>query len=131
MRTHFASTAFVVLVAVSLVVPGCSSDSSDPSGYAPTSPASGNKQPDTPTNTVQMAGMVFSPVTLTVAAGTVVTWSNNDDVAHTSTSTSGIWDTGNIPAGGSKTTTFGVKGTYSYTCTYHASMGMRGTVVVQ
>jgi len=76
-----------------------------------------------------MSGMAFSPATLTVSAGTTVTWKNDDTMAHTSTSDTGVWDTGNIAAGASKTTTFPTAGTYAYHCTYHS--GMKGTVVVQ
>ncbi len=132
MRTHLSAAALVAFLAVSLVVVGCSSDySTDPNGYGTTSPPPANNPGSIPVNTVQMYGMVFTPATLTVAVGTTVTWSNNDGVAHTSTSDSGVWDTGNIPAGSSKTTTFGTKGTFPYNCTYHASMGMKGTVIVQ
>ena len=131
MRTHLSAAALAAFLAVSLVVVGCSSNSSNPYGSSPTSPAPAINQGNIPDNTVQMSGMVFTPATLTVAVGTTVTWMNNDGVAHTSTSDSGVWDTGNIPAGSSKTTTFGTKGTFPYNCTYHASMGMRGTVVVE
>jgi plastocyanin len=124
MRTYLLA-ALVVLFALSLVGSGCSKDSSNPI-YGSSTPA-----PAPAPNTVLMAGMVFSPATITIPVGTTVTWKNNDGIAHTSTSDTGIWDTGNIPAGSSKTTTFGTKGTFPYNCTYHASMGMKGTVVVQ
>jgi plastocyanin len=75
--------------------------------------------------------MVFSPATITVPAGTTVTWKNNDAYAHTSTSDTGVWDTGNVAAGASTTTTFSTAGTFPYHCTYHAAMGMKGTVIVQ
>ena len=78
-----------------------------------------------------MAGMAFSPVTITVAVGTTVSWKNTDGIAHTSTSDSGVWDTGNMPAGSTQTTTFNTVGTFAYHCTYHAGMGMRGTVIVK
>ena len=70
-------------------------------------------------------------VTITVAVGTTVSWKNTDGIAHTSTSDSGVWDTGNMPAGSTQTTTFNTAGTFAYHCTYHASMGMRGTVIVK
>jgi len=78
-----------------------------------------------------MQGMAFSPATITVSVGTTVTWKNQDSYAHTSTSDSGVWDTGNIAGGTSATTTFNTAGTYPYHCTYHVSMGMKGTVIVQ
>jgi len=117
-----AGTAFMVLA---LVTSGCKSDPSNPYGSTPTGPG-----PTSP-NTIVMAGSVFSPVADTVAVGTTVTWKNNDAYAHTSTSDTGIWDTGNIAGGASATTTFNTAGTYAYHCTYHVGMGMRGTIVVK
>jgi plastocyanin len=103
---------------------GCSKDSSNPS-----SPTYSTPTPKTQPNTVTMSGMTFSPVSLTIAKGTTITWQNDDGVAHTSTSDTGVWDTGNIPAGSSKTTTFATAGTFPYHCTYHSMM--TGTIVVQ
>ncbi len=131
MKTYLSAVALVALLAIGLIAPGCSDSSTDPNGYGTTNPPPGNNPAPPPANTVQMSGSVFTPATLTVTMGTTVTWLNNDGAAHTSTSDSGVWDTGNIPAGSSKATTFGTRGTFTYNCTYHASMGMRGTVVVQ
>jgi plastocyanin len=78
-----------------------------------------------------MLGMAFNPVTITVTVGSTVTWKNEDGVAHTSTSDTGVWDTGKMAAGATATTTFKTAGTYPYNCVYHASMGMKGTVIVQ
>jgi len=80
-------------------------------------------------NTVTMAGMAFSPGTITVSAGTMITWKNNDNMAHTVTADDNSFDSGNIGAGSSYSRTFSVAGTYNYHCTIHA--GMNGKVVVQ
>ncbi len=125
MRTAHLKAALFILSALSLVGSGCSKDSSNPT-YAP-APAPAPAAP----NTVSMTGMVFSPATITVPVGTTVTWKNNDGIAHTSTSDTGVWDTGNMAAGASTTTTFNTAGTFPYRCTYHATMGMKGTVIVQ
>lgn len=85
----------------------------------------------------QMAGAVsvaigkfaFAPNSITVKAGQAVTFTNNDPVAHTSTSADGGWDSGEIPAGSSYTTTLQQPGTYTYHCSIHPFM--QGTVVVQ
>jgi plastocyanin len=76
-----------------------------------------------------LSGSAFNPATITVARGTTVTWKNNDGMTHTSTSDTGVWDTGDIVSGGTKTTTFNTAGTFPFHCIYHA--GMKGTVVVQ
>jgi plastocyanin len=117
----------VMLVATGLVGLGCTKDSASSYGSSPTSPASAAPPP----NTVFMSGMAFSPVTLTIAKGTTVTWKNTDGIAHTVTSDSAVWDTGNMASGASTTTTFNTTGAFPYHCTYHASMGMKGTVIVQ
>lgn len=129
MRTIHFAVALFTLFTLSFAGLACSSNSSNPYMSAPTSPA----PPPAPasSNTVLMSGMTFSPATITVAVGTTVTWKNDDGIAHTSTSDTGVWDTGNIAAGGSAVTTFNTAGTFPYNCKYHVSMGMRGTVVVR
>jgi plastocyanin len=100
--------------------------------------AAGCKDDDQPTppapgpNTIIMNAMSFTPASITVAPGTTITWRNDDDEVHTSTSdTPGIWDTGNVSPGASRTAAFDSVGTFSYHCIYHSSMGMVGTVIVQ
>jgi len=116
-------TFLLVILTVSMFV-GCSKDSSNP--YGPSTPAAPTPAPP---NTVVLSGMAFGPASVTIAKNTTITWRNNDGMAHTSTSDTGVWDTGNISAGGSKTTTFATAGTFTYHCTYHKSM--TGTIVVQ
>jgi plastocyanin len=41
-----------------------------------------------------------------------------------------LWDTGNMNPGTSKTTTFNTAGPFGFHCTYHAAMGMTGTITV-
>jgi plastocyanin len=65
--------------------------------------------------------------TLYVAAGTTVTWHNIDDTDHTSTSDTGIWNSGVIPVGSTFSYTFKTPGTYPYHCLIHP---MQGTIVV-
>lgn len=80
---------------------------------------------------VTIAGFAFSPATVTVAVGDTVTWTNNDDVPHTATSSSGVspaFDTGNLSEGASGTVTFNTAGSFSYFCKIHPNM--TGTVVV-
>jgi plastocyanin len=71
----------------------------------------------------------FSPVSFTVKVGATVTWVNRDSSVHTVTSLgSSLFDSGNIPAGGTYSYTFSQPGTYQYYCTLHP--WMKGTVVV-
>jgi plastocyanin len=97
---------------------GCKSDS-------PPAPS------DIPPNTVVMGASSFNPATLTVARGTTVTWRNDDNDVHTSTSDNSVWDTGDMRRGVSRTTLFDTTGTFRYHCIFHRSMGMVGTIIVQ
>jgi len=69
--------------------------------------------------------------TTTVNVGDTVTWDFGDaTVTHTSSSSSGGWNSGNIAPGGSFEFTFTQAGSFSYVCNIHPSL-MMGTVVVQ
>jgi len=84
---------------------------------------------DTLAITITMAGNVFTPASPTIAKHTTITWYNNSGVTHTSTSHTGVWSTGDIAPGASKTTTFDTPGTFPYHCIYHPMMV--GTITVQ
>jgi plastocyanin len=80
------------------------------------------------TNEVWIQGMSFNPATITVSAGTTITWTNKDGGAHTVTSDAALFDSGSIGSGSSISFSFGSAGTYSYHCAIHPSM--TGKVVV-
>ncbi len=76
---------------------------------------------------VIISGFAFHPSTLTVPAGTKVTFVNQDSTVHTATG-SGGFDSGNLQHGQSYTYTFTKAGTYNYICSIHQYM--HATVVV-
>jgi YVTN family beta-propeller protein len=78
---------------------------------------------------VSIGKFAFAPASITVKPGQAITFTNNDPVAHTSTSSTGAWDSGDIAPGGSFTTTLQQPGTYAYHCSIHPFM--QATVVVQ
>jgi plastocyanin len=80
-------------------------------------------------NSIEIKDYAFTPATLTVAAGTTVTWTNSDAVPHTATASDGTFDSGNLNPGQSFSFTFPTPGSFPYVCQYHA--GMQGTIVVQ
>ncbi len=84
------------------------------------------------TVTVSMEDNYFAPANITVEPGTTVTWVQNGENPHTSTSYDGLWDSGLIQGGaeGSVSYTFEEPGTYSYFCGPHEDQGMVGTVTV-
>lgn len=78
---------------------------------------------------VSIANFAFVPSTLTVKPGEVITWKNNDGVAHTVTSNDGsTFNSGNLAAGASFSFTAITPGTYSYHCSIHSNMTATITV---
>ena len=78
---------------------------------------------------VKIDNFTFAPGTLTVPAGTTVTWTNDDDIPHlvvandTKTFRSPALDTNDTYS-----FTFTTPGTYAYFCALHPHM--QGTIVV-
>lgn len=104
-----------------------------PAPQAPPSAAAAPAPAATGGDTVDMKNLAFHPDSLTVPAGTTVTWTNSDGVAHTVTWDDRSVDSGLVQPGDSYSYTFDSPGTYAYFCIPHGSpgAGMHGTVVVQ
>jgi len=73
----------------------------------------------------------FSPASVTIGSGESVTWQNNDDVNHTTTSATGVWDSGTMTPGQTYTVYFPTPGVYLYHCAIHGALFMSGTIIVQ
>ncbi len=71
----------------------------------------------------------FGTPTVTVRPGTTVTWINEDDDAHTVTSTTDVFRSPGLDTGETYSHTFTNPGTYEYFCTLHPLM--TGKVVVR
>jgi plastocyanin len=71
----------------------------------------------------------FSPPTITVAAGTTVKWTNNDDIPHTVRAVDGSFHSKAMDSDDSYAFTFAKPGVYSYFCSIHPKMV--GKVVVK
>ena len=79
-------------------------------------------------DSISIANFAFSPKALTVSAGQSVTFTNNDSVAHTTTSSA--WDSGDIQPGAAYTFAApSAPGTYAFHCSIHPFM--TGTLIVQ
>ena len=76
------------------------------------------------TGTVQVniQGFAFSPSTVTVCQGATVRWTNLDSSSHTSTSDTGVWNSGVLAQNASFSFTFNTPGSYNYHCAIHTSM---------
>ena len=101
--------------------------------YGPAAPASA--APDM-RQVAQAAGsrvtvdnFAFGPASITVAPGTTVTWTNEDDMVHTVTSTTKVFSSPSLNTGESFSYTFTAPGTYPYFCALHPRM--TGTVIVK
>ena len=78
---------------------------------------------------MRIVDFAFTPVSLTVRAGTTVTWTNADSFAHSIRSPDGAFDEATMETGQTAPVTFAKPGTYAYVCGIHNSM--TGTVVVE
>lgn len=117
----------LVIVAIAVVLVGCSSGSTTttvPGGTATTGGSSGGA-----TVQVNMEGMAFSPQTVTVKVGDTVTWTNKDAAPHNATADDKSWQTTTLAQGESASVTFTTAGTFPYICTIHPNM--TATVIVQ
>jgi len=90
--------------------------------------AGGCAEGATGAQTVTIAGFAFAPNDVTVAAGSSVTWTNNDSASHTATADDGSFDCSVISQGKSFTYTFPTAGTFSYHCKFHPQMVAKITV---
>ena len=78
---------------------------------------------------VKIDNFTFGPATLTVTAGTTVTWTNKDDIPHTVVSTDGVFKSKVLDTDEKFTFTFSKAGNYPYFCSIHPKM--TGKVIVQ
>ena len=116
----------VVGVVALLALVGCSSPtSSSSSGSAPA--ASSSTSGSSGGSDVTIQNFSFNPSSLTVKAGTTVTWTNKDSATHTVTGSG--WESGELPTGTTYSHKFDTAGTYAYHCSIHPSM--TGTIIVQ
>jgi plastocyanin len=93
----------------------CTKSSNTPSGGSP-----GGSTPGA--NEVWIQGMAFNPSTRSVVAGTTITWTNKDAIAHTVTSDTGLFDSGSIAANSTYSHTFATAGNFTYHCSIHPTM---------
>ena len=123
-------------VVLSLGAIACGSDYSSPSTPTPSpapTPAPTQGGPSSaitiPMGAEVLGNRAFNPADLEIAAGTTVTWTNTDNVSHTSTSNASGWDSGIISPGRQFSFTYQTAGTFPYHCAIHP--GMVGTVTVR
>jgi plastocyanin len=117
--------ALTVIALAALV--GCSST---PAATAPTpapAPATGGSGSSGGAQAVSIANFAFTPADLSVKVGDTVTWTNNDNVAHTVTFSSFASD--QLAPGATYSHKFDTAGSFDYKCSIHPSM--LGKITVQ
>lgn len=129
-------------ISASLALAACGSSASPTAAPAsPAASAAGASAADNPAasaaasqaatagaNAITIQNFSFAPASLTVKAGTTVTWTNNDSPTHSVKWADGTAGSNPLATGSSYTRTFATPGTYAYVCGIHASM--HGTIVV-
>ena len=78
---------------------------------------------------IAIQGFKFVPPSLTVAPGTAVTWTNNDEEPHNVVSPDRVFRSKAIDGGEKFTAVFDKPGTYKYLCAVHPQM--RGEIIVR
>jgi plastocyanin len=129
------ATLVLATAGLALALTACGGSSSTPAAAtaapsaAPASEAPASEAPAAGGNGVSIKNFAFNPGSITVPAGTTVTWTNDDSAGHTVTADDGSFDSKTIASGDSFSQDFATAGTFTYKCTIHPSM--TGTVVVQ
>ena len=71
---------------------------------------------------VSIVDFSFVPAAITVNVGSAVNWLNAGAFTHTTTSNSGLWNSGDLGPGGVFSYTFITPGVYVYHCAIHPAM---------
>lgn len=79
-------------------------------------------------NAVSIDNFAFVPATLTVPAGSTVTWTNHDEEPHTVAASDGSFHSPGMGSQGTYSHTFPTAGKFDYVCSIHPFM--HATVVV-
>lgn len=78
--------------------------------------------------TIDMLDFTYSELSLTIPAGTTVTWVNTGAVQHSATASDGTFDTGLLDPNGEASFTFDAVGAFLYYCTLHGTAAGQGMV---
>lgn len=124
------------VIALTVAVGGCGGDAEEPVETAPETgsaaeepePVGTDERPQA-ADRIEIVDFKFAPPAVTVAADTKVSWTNQDQAAHTATAEDGSFDTGTLKEGAERTIAFDEPGSYEYICEFHPFM--HGTVEVE
>jgi amicyanin len=78
---------------------------------------------------VKIENFTFNQQRVTIKVGTTVTWVNEDDIPHTATSSTKLFNSKTLDTNDKFSFTFTTPGTYEYFCALHPHM--KGSIVVE
>ena len=124
MKTQIAVVMLLTILSLAAVSRGASSprESQLPASMVPASISTSRTE-------ITIDNFTFQAPTITVAAGTEVTWINRDDMPHTVTSDDKLLKSKALDTDEKFSFTFANPGTYHYFCSIHPKM--TGEVVVK
>lgn len=112
----------IAVIILTVLISGCTQSPQQNSSNS-------NNSKNNSQSTVVIQNFTFTPNTLTVKAGTNVTWINQDSAIHDIKSNSGTFSSPDLNNGDKYTYNFTKPGEYSYYCGEHPSM--TGKIIVQ
>jgi amicyanin len=135
-RSHRVMMQILLMGPLVVLLPACGKGTGgtesrgEATANAPAGGVSG-ATPGSETKQISMSNFKYIPDTLTVPAGTKVTWTNQDDMPHTVTSTvkPKALDSEALDTDARFSYVFTEPGTYDYLCTIHPKMA--GRVIVE
>ena len=140
-RVLYLTVLAVFLISSAIAITACGSDNEKTTPSPETTPAQtgSTSKPETlkPSSPYEIliTDKGFQPLTLTVPAGTTVTWYNVDRVRnqrHWIKSRDGLFDTRVIPVEARASVTFNEKGEFAYYCIYHKEReDEQGKIIVE
>ena len=86
-------------------------------------------QAQTAPSAIAIDNFTFNPQSLTIKAGTTVTWTNKDDIPHAIAAADKSFRSKALDTDDAYSFTFTTPGTYQYFCSLHPHM--TGTIVVE
>lgn len=108
-----------LLVVAAMTLGSCGGTSSDTTTNFPTIGST----------RITIDNFAFSPATITVQAGTEVTWQNMQGSTHTVTGDADGFDSAQLPKDAEFSQTFDTPGEYDYHCEIHPNM--TGKIIVE
>jgi plastocyanin len=120
-NSSLVRVALIAILAIALIVPSAAA-------AVPRGALGGDPLGTSEVHRVRMVdGNQFRPSRITIPRGDRIRWVNRDNVNHTTTSDTGLWNE-TLGPGERFTRRFRRAGAFPYECTIH--FGMTGTIVV-